>query len=78
MTLMLADLAKWMFNFVCSGVAIYYFTYVAQNEKLLATYILISNILCVVGSYLAKNMAKNFPHGPPPSLHFLPWPLYRS
>ena len=58
MTLMLADLAKWMFNFVCSGVAIYYFTYVAQNEKLLATYILISNILCVVGSYLAKNMAK--------------------
>ena len=58
MTLMLADLAKWMFNFVCSGVAIYYFTYVAQNEKLLATYILISNILCVAGSYLAKNMAK--------------------
>ena len=58
MTLMLADLSKWMFNFVCSGVAIYYFTYVAQNEKLLATYILISNILCVAGSYLAKNMAK--------------------
>ncbi len=58
MTLMLADLAKWMFNFVCSGVAIYYFTYVAQNPGLLATYILVSNILCVVGSYLAKNVAK--------------------
>lgn len=58
MMLLLADLAKWMFNFVCSGVAIYYFTYVAQNAGLLATYILISNILCVVGSYLAKNLAK--------------------
>ncbi|MDC7288062.1 MFS transporter [Blautia schinkii] len=58
LTLLLADLAKWMFNFVCSGVAIYYFTYVAQDAGLLATYILVSNILCVIGSYLAKNMAK--------------------
>lgn len=56
--LLLADLAKWMFNFVVSGVAIYYFTYVAKNSALLATYILISNILCVIGSYLSKNMAK--------------------
>lgn len=56
--LMLADLAKWMFNFVVSGVAIYYFTYVAQNEGMLATYILVSNILCVIGSYIAKNFAK--------------------
>ena len=58
LSLLLADLAKWMFNFVCSGVAIYYFTYVAQNADLLARYILISNILCVIGSYFAKNMAK--------------------
>lgn len=56
--LMLADIAKWMFNFVCSGVAIYYFKYVAQDEGLLATYILVSNILCVIGSYLAKNIAR--------------------
>ena len=58
LSLLLADLAKWMFNFVCSGVAIYYFTYVAQNADLLARYILISNLLCVIGSYFAKNMAK--------------------
>lgn len=57
MVLMLADLAKWMFNFVCSGVAIYYFTYVAQNKALLPTYILISNILCVLGSYISKNIS---------------------
>lgn len=60
MVLMLADLAKWMFNFVVSGVAIYYFTYVAQNPGMLATYILVSNILCVIGSYIAKNLAKKF------------------
>ncbi len=56
--LMFADLAKWMFNFVASGVAIYYFTYVAGNKGLLATYILISNILCVIGSYLSKYLCK--------------------
>jgi len=60
MILMLADLAKWMFNFVVSGVAVYYFTYVAQDAGMLATYILIANILCVIGSYLAKNLAKKF------------------
>lgn len=58
--LMLADLAKWMFNFVVSGVAIYYFTYVAKDAGMLATYILVSNILCVIGSYLAKNLSKKF------------------
>ncbi|MBQ8307081.1 MAG: MFS transporter [Blautia sp.] len=54
MVLLLADLAKWMFNFVCMGAAIYYWTYVAENAGLQATYILISNILCIVGSYLSK------------------------
>lgn len=58
--LLLADLAKWSFNFVCSGVAVYYFTYVAHDKGMLAMYILISNILCVVGSYLAKNLAAKF------------------
>lgn len=56
--LMISDLARWMFNFIISGVAIYYFTYVAHNKGLLATYILISNILCVIGSYLSKYFAK--------------------
>lgn len=58
LALLLADLAKFMFNFVVAGVASYYFIYVAKNEGLLATYILISNIFCVVGSYLAKNLAR--------------------
>ena len=57
LVLLLSDLAKWMFNFVCMGAAIYYFTYVAQNKGLMSTYILVANILCVVGSYLSKYVA---------------------
>lgn len=58
LVLMLSDLSKWAFNFTLGGIAIYYFTYVAHNAALLATYILVSNIACVIGSYLAKNIAK--------------------
>ena len=54
MVLLLCDLAKWMFNFVCMGAAIYYWTYCAQNAGLQARYILISNILCIIGSYISK------------------------
>ena len=60
LVLMLADLSKFAFNFVCGGIAVYYFTYVAQDAALLATYILITNIACVIGSYLAKTLAKAF------------------
>lgn len=56
-SLLFADLAKWMFNFVVMGTAVYYFTYIAQDKGLLATYILISNILCVIGSYCSKFLA---------------------
>ena len=58
--LLLADIGKWMFNFVCMGAAIYYFTYVANNPGLQATYILTSNILCVIGSYLSKYICNKF------------------
>ncbi|NTU89637.1 MAG: Na+/melibiose symporter and related transporter [Actinobacteria bacterium] len=56
--LILADFAKWMFNFVVMGIAIYYFTYVAKNPAMMATYILVSNLMCVIGSYLAKSLSK--------------------
>lgn len=58
--LIIADLAKWMFNFVCMGFAVYYFTYVAKDAGLLATYMVISNIACVVGSFLSNYIAKKF------------------
>ena len=56
--LLLADIAKWVFNFTCSGVAAYYFTYVAFNPALLATYIFVSNIACVVGAYLSAPISR--------------------
>ncbi|MEE0954315.1 MAG: MFS transporter [Eubacterium sp.] len=56
--LLLSDVAKWMFNFVCMGAAVYYFTYVAGNPGLMSRYILISNILCVIGSYCSKFFSK--------------------
>ncbi len=56
--LLLSDIAKWVFNFMCAGVATYYFTYVVFEPGMLATYIFISNVLCVVGSYLSASFAK--------------------
>lgn len=56
--LILADIAKWVFNFMCAGIAIYYFTYVVFEPGMLAMYILISNVLCVVGSFLSDKFAK--------------------
>lgn len=57
-SLMLADIAKWVFNFMCAGIAAYYFTYVVFNPAMLATYIFASNVLCVVGSYLSARFAR--------------------
>ncbi len=53
-SLIIIDLAKWMFNFVCMGSAVYYFTYVAGNAGMLPRYILISNIVCIIGAYGSK------------------------
>ncbi|MDO5411120.1 MAG: MFS transporter, partial [Lachnospiraceae bacterium] len=58
--LLLADLAKFMFNFVLMGFAVYYFKYVAGNEGLLPSYILITNIFCVIGAYLSKTLSNRF------------------
>ena len=58
--LILADVAKFLFNFVVAGSAVYYFTYIALDKELNNFYILITNIFCVAGSYLAKSLAKKF------------------
>jgi GPH family glycoside/pentoside/hexuronide:cation symporter len=55
--LMIADLAKFMFNFVLMGFAAYYFMYVAGDANMTTTYILVTNIFCVVGSYLSKPLS---------------------
>lgn len=58
--LLIADLAKFMFNFVLMGVATYYFAYVAVNDGLLSAYMLITNIFCVIGAYLSKSLSNRF------------------
>lgn len=56
--LLLADIAKWVFNFMCAGIAAYYFTYAVFQPGMVATYIFISNILCVIGAYLSAPFAR--------------------
>ena len=58
--LTVADLAKYVYSFVASGIAVYYFTYVAGKPGLTATFILISSLLGVIASYLSKAAAKKF------------------
>lgn len=56
--LVLADTSKWVFNFTVAGIAVYYFTYVVFEPAMLATYIFISNCLCVVGAYISSPLIK--------------------
>lgn len=58
--LLIADLAKFMFNFVLMGFAAYYFKYVAVDDDLMSTYILVTNIFCVIGAYLSKTLSNRF------------------
>ena len=58
--LLVADLAKFMFNFVLMGIADYYFKYVAGNSSMTSLYILVTNIFCVVGAYLSKALSNKF------------------
>lgn len=58
MFLIVADLAKWIVKFVVAGSAIYYWTYVAGNAGIQATYILASSICAVLGAYAARFFTK--------------------
>ena len=55
--LLVAEFTRWSTNFIVSGCAVYYFTYVAQNMALLPTYLLITSILCTAGAYTSKYLA---------------------
>ena len=58
--LIVADFTKYVYSFVASGIAVYYFTYVAKNEDLNPVYILISNLLGVATAYLSRKAASRF------------------
>lgn len=57
LVLLLADVARWTVNFVCAGSAVYFFTYVANDVAMFTVYLLVANIMAVIGSYLSKYVA---------------------
>ena len=58
-SLLIADLAKWMIKFVIAAVAAYYWEVVAGNAGLQPTYILATGIAGVIGAFAAKYLAKS-------------------
>lgn len=61
LALVVADLAKWLFNFVVAGTVVYYFTYIALNKGLQAHYTLIIAFMAVFGAlgsnYIGKKLS---------------------
>ena len=56
--LMVADLAKWLFNFMVAGTIVYYFTYIALNKGMQAYYMLIIAFCSVVGAFFSRYIGK--------------------
>ena len=54
------DWARWVMNFTQSAATVYFFTLVLDNAALMATYLLVANILAIVGSMGMKYMVKAF------------------
>ncbi|QSX08528.1 MFS transporter [Alkalibacter rhizosphaerae] len=58
--LLFGDLMRYMANFIMTAAAAYYFTYVAKNPALFATYLLLASLARLVGSYIAAPVTKKF------------------
>ena len=58
LSLIIADLAKWLFNFMVAGTVVYYFTYIALNKGMQASYMLIIAFLAVIGAYVSRFIGK--------------------
>jgi len=56
--LLLSDFFRYMTNFVMSAAAAYYFTYVTQKMSMFSTYLLVTAVFRMIGSYIAGSMAK--------------------
>lgn len=60
LVLLFGDLLRYMSSFVMTAAAAYYFTYVAKNPALFATYLLLASIARLVGSYIAAPLTRKF------------------
>ena len=58
LALVVADLSKWLFNFMVASAIVYYLTYVALNEGLLSTYTLIVALMGTIGAFGNRYVGK--------------------
>ena len=58
MALLIACIAPYVYVFVTSGIAIYYFDYVVEHSEMLSPYIMVSSFVSILGSYLCKKLVK--------------------
>ena len=58
LALIIADLAKWLFNFMVASTVVYYFTYVALNQGLQTTYTLMIAFMAVFGALGSRFIGK--------------------
>jgi len=56
--LVVADLAKWIVKFLVASSAVYYFVYVNGKAGLQTNYMLLANLMGVVGAFAARFLAK--------------------
>lgn len=56
--LLIACIAPYVYVFVTSGIAIYYFDYVVEHSEMLSPYIMVSSFVSILGSYLCKKLVK--------------------
>lgn len=54
--LLIACIAPYVYVFVTSGIAIYYFDYVVEHSEMLSPYIMVSSFVSILGSYLCKKL----------------------
>lgn len=54
LVLVIADFAKWLFNFMVASTVVYYFTYIALNQGLQSTYTLIIAFMSVFGALISR------------------------
>ena len=58
LALMIADFAKWFFNFMVASTVVYYFSYIALNKELLSGYTLMVAIMGTIGSFISRYIGR--------------------
>ncbi len=58
LALLVADSAKWLFNFIVASAIVYYFTYIALNKGLFATYTLVVAFMGTIGAFVSRYIGR--------------------